>query len=102
MSMNTKSSQIKPILAKIKLEKIIKYLTANPHSKTLKRIIRYSQRAWESEDPQETFKLAVNVAYCLDTICDPTKATYVKNDKEKKYWLAISGELFEATVGKKT
>jgi hypothetical protein len=41
------------------------------------------------------------VAYHLDTICDPNKAGYVKNEKEKKYWLAISGELFAATVGKK-
>ena len=100
--MNTKSSQIKPILAKIKLEKIIKYLTANPQSKTLKRIIRYSQRAWTSEDQAEVFKLAVNVAYCLDTICDPTKANYVKNEKQKQHLLNISGELFEATVGKKS
>ena len=96
-----KSAQIKPILAKINIPKLIPYLQAHPQSKTLKRIIRYSQRAWDSEDQEEVFKLAVNVAYCLDTICDPNKANYVKNDKEKKYWLAISGELFEATVGKK-
>ena len=100
--MTDKIAQIKKILSKIKLEKIIKYLAANPQSKTLKRIIRYSQRAWESEDQAETFKLTARVAYHLDTICDPNKAGYVKSEEEKKYWLAISGELFEETVGKKT
>lgn len=95
------SAQIKPILAKIKLEKIIKYLTANPQSKTLKQIVRYSQRAWESEDQKEVFKLAVRVAYYLDVICDPSKAGYVKNEKEKKYWLEISQKLFENTLGAK-
>ena len=97
-----KATQIKQILAKIEIPKIIPYLETNPQSKTLKRIIRYSQRAWESEDPAEVFRLAMRVAYNLDTICDPTKANYVKSEKEKQYWLAISGELFGATVGRKT
>ena len=96
-----KSTQIKQILAKIEIPKIIPYLETNPQSKTLKQIIRYSQRAWESGDPAEVFRLAVRVAYNLDTICDPNKAGYVKNKNEKKYWLAISGELFATTVGKK-
>jgi len=100
--MTNKIAQIKQTLTKIKLEKIIKYLAANPQSKTLKRIIRYSQRAWESEDQAEVFKLTVRVAYYIDGICDPNKVGYVKSEEEKKYWLEISGELFEATVGKKT
>ena len=97
-----KSAQIKPILAKINIPQLIPYLQANPQSKTLKRIIRYSQRAWDSEDQEEVFKLAVNVAYCLDTICDPNKANYVKNEKQKQHLLKVSGELFEATIGKKS
>jgi hypothetical protein len=40
-----KSTQIKQILAKIEIPKIIPYLEAHPQSKTLKQIIRYSQRA---------------------------------------------------------
>ena len=96
-----KSIQIKQILAKIEIPKIIPYLEANPQSKTLKKIVGYSQRAWESEDPAEVFRLAVGAAYNLEAICDPNKAGYVKNESEKKYWLAISGELFAATVGKK-
>ena len=97
-----KATQIKQILAKIEIPKIIPYLETNPRSKTLKQVIRYSQRAWESEDQAEVFKLTVRVAYYIDGICDPNKVGYVKSEEEKKYWLEISGELFEATVGKKT
>ena len=96
-----KSTQIKQILAKIKMAKIIKHLSANPQSKTLKQIVRYSQKAWESEDQEEVSKLAVRVAYYLDVICDPNKAGYVKNENEKKYWLEISQKLFENTIGAK-
>ncbi|RHZ36177.1 hypothetical protein [endosymbiont GvMRE of Glomus versiforme] len=94
-----KSSQIKQILTKIEMPKIIACLETNPQSKTLKQIIRCSQRAWESKDPEEVFRLAVRVAYALDTIVN--KADYVKNDKNKKYCLEISQELFKETVGQK-
>jgi hypothetical protein len=37
----------------------------------------------------------------LDVICDSGKGGYVKNENEKKYWLEISCQLFENTVGVK-
>jgi hypothetical protein len=45
--------------------------------------------------------MGVKLAYNLDTICDPDKAGYVKDKTEKKYWLELSKELFENTIGVK-
>jgi hypothetical protein len=82
--MNSKTQLIKQTVTKIDLDKIASYPEL-PKSKTLRQIIRYSQRIQESNNDQEIFKLAVDTAYNLDTICDPDKAGYVKNEKEKKH-----------------
>jgi hypothetical protein len=79
-----KTQQIKEIITKIDLDKITSY-SQYPKSKTLRQIIRYSQRIQDSNNEQEIFKLAVHLAYNLDTICDPDKAGYVKDEAEKKY-----------------
>ena len=96
--MNDKSQQIKQIISKIDLDKIANY-PEHPQSKTLRRIIRYSQRIKASNKDQEIFKLALDLAYYLNAICDPNKANYVKDEKEKKYWLEISKEMFKYTIG---
>ena len=98
--MNNKSQQIKQIISKIDLDKIANY-PEHPQSRTLRRIIRHCQRIQTSNNDQEIFKLGVRIAYYLDVICDPNKANYVKDEREKRYWLEISKELFENTVGVK-
>lgn len=94
-----KTQEIKQIVTKIDLDKIASYLQEYPSSKTLKQIKSHNKKALNSSDDQETFKLAVRLAYHLDTIVNISK--YVKNEEEKKYWLEISRELFENTVGVK-
>jgi len=79
-----KSTQIKQIISKIDINKIINY-PEYPQSRTLRRIIRYCQRIQTSNNDQEIFKLGVRIAYYLDVICDPNKANYVKDEKEKRY-----------------
>jgi hypothetical protein len=82
--MNDKTQLIKQIVSKIDLDKIASY-PQHPESKTLRQIIRYSERIQSSNNEEEIFKLAVRTAYNLDTICDPDKAGYVKDETEKKY-----------------
>jgi hypothetical protein len=94
-----KTAQIKQIIAKIDLDKIAVYLQEYSKSKTLKQINSHKKKALNSSNDQEIFKLAVRLAYHLDTIVNVSK--YVKNEQEKKYWLEISRELFENTVGVK-
>jgi hypothetical protein len=93
-----KSTQIKQAVAKIDINKIVTYSQEYPQSKTLRQIVNYSKRVQASNSEQEVFKLGVDLAYYLNTICDPNKAGYVKNEEEKKYWLEISRELFKNTV----
>jgi len=99
--MNDKSTKIKQIVAKIDTDKIASYLQKHSTSKTLKEIIRYSKKILEINDEKTVFKLGVKIAYNLDTICDPDKTNYVKDEEEKKYWLEISEELFKYTIGVK-
>jgi len=93
-----KTEKIKSIVAKIDTNKIASY-PQHPESKTLRQIIRFSKRISESSDEREIFRLTVRIAYGLEMIVNKTK--YVKNEEEKKYWLEISEELFENTVGVK-
>ena len=93
----SKITQIKNIVAKIDIEKINGYLQEHPKSKTLRQIFGYRKRVLDSSDDQEIFKLAVRLAYNLDTIVNVSK--YVKKEEEKKHWLEISRELFENTIG---
>jgi len=53
----------------------------------------------DGEKEEEILKLSERLAYNFDTIINVSK--YIKNEKEKKFWLEISEELFENTVGKK-
>ena len=99
--MNNKNQQIKNIVAKIDIEKITNYLQEHSTSKSLKEIVKYSKRVQDSNNEQEIFKLGVALAFDLDTICDPNKAGYVKDEAEKKHWLEVSRELFENTIGVK-
>ena len=80
-----KTAQIKNIVAKIDLEKINSYLQEYSTSTSLKEIIKYSKRILESNEEEKVFKLAVHLAFDLDTICDPNKTSYVKNEAEKKH-----------------
>jgi ABC-type oligopeptide transport system ATPase subunit len=98
MNTNNKSTQIKQTISKIDLDKIASY-PQHPESKTLRKIIRYSQRILNSDKEKEIFKLAVKIAYLLDVIVNINK--YVKNKKEKEHYLEISQKLFENTVGLK-
>ena len=98
MNTNNKSTQIKQTISKIDLDKIASY-PQHPESKTLRKIIRYSQRILNSDKEKEIFKLAVKIAYLLDVIVNINK--YVKNKKEKEYLLEISKGLFENTLGVK-
>ena len=95
--MNDKSTQIKNIVAKIDIGKINGYLQEHSTSKTLKEIIKYSKRALDSNDDKKVFKLGTDLAYELDILVN--KTGYIKDEKEKNYWLEISRELFENTVG---
>jgi hypothetical protein len=79
---NNKSQLIKQTISKIDLDKIASY-PQHPESKTLRKIIRYSQRILNSDKEKEIFKLAVKIAYLLDVIININK--YVKSEKEKKH-----------------
>ena len=96
-----KSTQIKQTVAKIDIGKIATYSQEYPQSKTLKEIIKFSGKLLDSKEERWVFRLGVKLAYNLDTICDPDKAGYVKNEEEKKHWLEISEELFKNTIGEK-
>ena len=96
-----KTQKIKQIVAKIDIGKISEYLQEYPNSSTLKEIVKYSKKSLDSEEEEKVFKLGVKLAYNLDKICDTSKGGYVKDEKEKKYWLEISEELFKQTIGKK-
>jgi len=98
---NSKSTQIKNTIAKIDISKIATYSQEYPKSKTLRQIIKHSKKAFDSQEEEQVSKFAVKVAYNLDKICDPEKVGCVKNAEEKKYWLEISKELFENTIGLK-
>ena len=91
-------AKIKNIVAKIDIGKIANY-PEYPQSKTLRQIIGYRKRALDSSSDQEIFKLAVRIAYNLDTIVN--KTGYVNNEEEKKCWLELSQELFMNTKGPK-
>ena|SRR6185369_3834989 len=91
------TQKIKQTVAKIDLDKINSYLQEHSKSKTLKEIIKYSKRALESNDDEKVFKLGTDLAYELDTLVN--KIGYVKEETEKKFWLEISKELFENTIG---
>lgn len=93
-----KVAEIKQIISKIDLDKIVSY-PQHPESKTLRQIIRYSQRISNSNNEEEIFRLTVRIAYGLEMIVNKTK--YVKDEEEKKYWLEISEKLFEITIGLK-
>jgi hypothetical protein len=80
--MNSKTIQIKKIVKKIDFNKITNY-SEHPQSKTLRQIIRYSQRIQDSNNEEEIIRLSVRTAYNLDTIVN--KTNYVKNEAEKKY-----------------
>ena len=94
-----KSQQIKNIVTKIDIEKINSHLQEHSTSSTLKEIIKYSKRVLDSNEEEKVFKLAVHLAYDLDTLVN--KTDYVKNEKEKKLLLEIAKELFENTIGYK-
>jgi hypothetical protein len=95
--MNSKSQQIKNIVAKIDISKITSYSAEYPKSKTLKEIAKYRKRALDSNEEAKVFKLGTDLAYELDTLVN--KTGYVKKEEEKKFWLEISRELFENTIG---
>jgi hypothetical protein len=80
--MNSKTELIKKIVAKIDTNKITSY-PQHPESKTLRQIIRYSQRILNSGNEEEIFRLAVRTAYNLDTIVN--KTDYVKDETEKNH-----------------
>jgi len=95
------SEEIKKIVAKIDIGKISEYLQEHSTSTSLKEIVKYSKRVLDNNEDEQVFKLGVWLGYVLRTICDPNKAGYVKDEKEKKYWLELSEELFKQTIGKK-
>jgi hypothetical protein len=94
-----KIQKLKETVSRIDIGKLADYSEKNPNSKTLRQIIRYSKRILDSENEEVISKLAVSLGYNFDTIVNVSK--YVKNEKEKKFWLEISEELFENTVGEK-
>jgi hypothetical protein len=94
-----KSQLIKQAMAKLDSAKIDSYLQEYPKSKTLRQIAGYLRGIKQTDNEQEIFKMGVRTAYNLDTICDPNKAGYVKNEEEKKHFLEISKELFKNTIG---
>ena len=96
-----KITKIKNIVAKIDIEKINDYLQEYPKSHTLKEIVKFGRKLLDNNEEKWVFRWSVKLAYNLDTICDPNKANYVKDEKVKKHWLEISRELFENTVGVK-
>jgi len=80
--MNSKSQQIKNIIAKIDIGKITSY-SEYPRSKTLRQIIGYKKRVLDSNNDQEIFRITVRLAYNLDTIVN--KTNYIKDEAEKNY-----------------
>ena len=94
-----KIQKLKETVSRIDIGKLADYSEKNPNSKTLRQIIRYSKRILDSENEEVISKLAVSLGYNFDTIVNVSK--YVKNEKEKKFWLEMSEELFENTVGEK-
>jgi hypothetical protein len=96
---NNKTPKIKAIIQKIDIGKIAEYSQKYPNSKTLRQTIKYSKRVLERNNDEKVFKLGVEIAYNLDTIVKISK--YVEKEEEKKFWLGISKELFENTVGVK-
>ena len=92
-----KLQQIKEIVTKIDTEKLTRYLQKYPKSKTIKEIIKYSKRALYSNEEAKVFKLGTDLAYELDILVN--KTSYVEKEEEKKFWLEISRELFENTIG---
>jgi len=80
-----KSQLIKNTVAEIDISKITNYQQEYPQSRTLRKIVNYSQRIQSSDNEQEIFKLGVDLAYFLDSICDPNKVGCVKDEKEKKH-----------------
>ena len=93
----SKTAQIKQAVAKIDIGKISVYLQEYPSSKTLKEIVKYSKRALDSNEDKKVFKLGTDLAYELDILVN--KTDYVEKEEDKKFWLEISRELFENTVG---
>lgn len=79
----SKTQQIKQVVAKIDIEKINGYLQEYPKSKTIKEIIKYSKRALDSNDDKKVFKLGTDLAYELDILVN--KTGYVKKKEEKKF-----------------
>src|SRR6185437_3626029 len=94
-----KSTQIKQIISKVDINKIINYRQEYPKSKTLRQTINCFRRIQTSNNDQEIFKLGTDLAYYLNAICDPEKVGCVKDEQEKKYWLEISKEMFKYTIG---
>lgn len=92
-----KTQLIKQAVAKIDIGKISLLLQKYSTSKTLKEIVKYSKRALDSEEEAKVFKLGTDLAYELDILVN--KTGYVKDEIEKKFWLEISRELFEKTIG---
>ena len=79
----SKTTQIKQAVTKIDIEKINGYLQEHPKSKTLRQIFGYRKRVLDSSNDQEIFKLAVRLAYNLDTIVNVSK--YVKKEEKEKH-----------------
>jgi hypothetical protein len=77
------TQKIKNMVTKIDIEKINGYLKEHSSSKTLRQIFGYRKRVLDSSNDQEIFKLAVRLAYNLDTIVNVSK--YVKKEEEKKH-----------------
>lgn len=96
-----KITKIKNIVAKIDIEKINDYLQEYPKSHTLKEIVKFGRKLLDNNEEKWVFRWSVKLAYNLDTICDPNKAGYVKDEEEKKFWLELSEELFKHTIGVK-
>jgi hypothetical protein len=81
MNLN-KIEKLKKIVKKIDFDKITSY-PEHSNSKTLRRIILYSERILNSDKEEEIIRLAINLAYYLDTIVNISK--YVKDEKEKEF-----------------
>jgi hypothetical protein len=77
---------------------LVGYLKEHPKSKNLKEIIKYSKRVLSNEG-EKVFKLGTDLAYDLDMLVN--KTDYVKKEEERNFWLGISRELFENTIGVK-
>lgn len=92
---------IKQTLSQIDISKIVNYQKEYPKSKTLRQIIKFSKKSFDSQEEETVSRFATKVAHQLDLICDPKKTGYVKDEKEKHYWLELSKELFKNTIGVK-